>query len=82
MSSIILRRLVLRSKLIHVTSDDIKQGRFVYVRGIQSPYACLLLHGRLQIRAGNEGFTSEVGPWTPLSLQVTKGGPWERMAAG
>ncbi|KAL3923694.1 MAG: hypothetical protein SGPRY_004140 [Prymnesium sp.] len=30
MSSIILRRLVLRSKLIHVTSDDIKQGRFVY----------------------------------------------------
>jgi hypothetical protein len=70
MSSALLRRIVLRAILVHVTAEDVKEGKFVFVRGIQSPCACLLLHGRLQIKAGNEGFTSEVGPWTPLSLQA------------
>ena len=45
-------------------------GRFVYVRGVPAAFCCLVLHGRLQTRAGNEGFTTEIGAWTTLATQV------------
>ena len=40
------------------------------MRGVPTSQCCLLLHGRLQIRAGHEGFFSEVGPWTTLGLSA------------
>jgi len=63
-----LRRLLLRCSISTITQEDVLQGRYVYVRGVPASFCCLLLHGQLQIRAGNEGFTSEIGPWTTLAL--------------
>jgi metal transporter CNNM len=70
MSGSTLRKLVLRCAVISVSPEDVVAGRYVYVRGVPASFCCLLLHGRLQIRAGNEGFTSEVGPWTPLAVHA------------
>lgn len=53
-----------------ISQEEVTRGRYVYVRGVPASFCCLLLHGRLQIRAGNEGFSSEIGPWTTLALQV------------
>ena len=63
-----LRRLLLRCSISTITQEDVLQGRYVYVRGVPASFCCLLLHGQLQIRAGNEGFISEIGPWTTLAL--------------
>lgn len=70
MSHTVLRKLVLRCTVISISTDEVVSGRYVYVRGVSASFCCLLLHGRLQIRAGNEGFTSEVGPWTPLAARA------------
>ena len=70
MSSATLRRLVQRSSLVAIKADEVAAGRYVYVRGVPTSQCCLLLHGRLQIRAGLEGFLSEVGPWTTLGLSA------------
>jgi hypothetical protein len=70
MSFPLLRRLLLRCSISSVDEDSVETGRYVYVRGVQASFCCLVLHGRLQIRAGNEGFTSEIGPWTTLALQA------------
>jgi len=48
----------------------VNDGCSVFVRGVPTDYCCLLLHGRLQIRAGGEGFLSEIGPWTMLGLNA------------
>jgi metal transporter CNNM len=63
-----LRRLLNRSSISTITDEDVERGRYVYVRGVPASFCCLLLHGQLQIRAGNEGFASEIGPWTTLAL--------------
>ena len=65
-----LRKLLTRCSINVVTEEQVDSGRFVYVRGVPAGFCCLLLHGRLQIRAGNEGFTSEIGPWTTLATQA------------
>ena len=70
MSSAMLRRLLLRCSVSSISPEEVQQGRYVYVRGVPAAFCCLLLHGRLQIRAGNEGFTSELGPWTTLAMQA------------
>ena len=70
MSSAALRRLVLRCSVCSIEQEELDAGRYVYVRGVPASFACLLLHGRLQIRAGNEGFASEMGPWTPIAMQA------------
>jgi len=70
MSTTALRRLVQRSSLVTILQDQVRLGRYVYVRGVPTSQCCLLLHGRLQIRAGHEGFLSEVGPWTTLGLSA------------
>ena len=69
-STAALRRLVQRCSLVAVGADEVSDGRYVYVRGVPTSQCCLLLHGRLQIRAGLEGFLSEVGPWTTLGLSA------------
>ena len=70
----LLRRLVQRSPLYDLEAPDIEHGsRYVYVRGVPAAYACLLLHGRLEIRAGNDGFQSEFGPWTLLCASALLG---------
>jgi metal transporter CNNM len=66
----LLRRLLLRCTINDVSEEEVAAGRYVYVRGVPASFCCLLLHGRLQIRAGNEGFTSELGPWTTLATQA------------
>ena len=68
MSFPLLRRLLLRCSISSVDEESVRVGRYVYVRGVKASFCCLVLHGRLQIRAGNEGFTSEIGPWTTLAL--------------
>jgi hypothetical protein len=70
MSTALLRRLLLRCSISSVSPEEVARGRYVYVRGVPAAFCCLLLHGRLQIRAGNEGFTSEIGPWMPLGMQA------------
>ena len=70
MSTAALRRLVQRCSLVAIKADEVAAGRYVYVRGVPTSQCCLLLHGRLQIRAGLEGFLSEVGPWTTLGLSA------------
>lgn len=70
MSTAALRRLVQRCSLVAIKADEVSTGRYVYVRGVPTSQCCLLLHGRLQIRAGLEGFLSEVGPWTTLGLSA------------
>ena len=70
MSTTALRRLVQRCSLVAILQEQVSSGRYVYVRGVPTSQCCLLLHGRLQIRAGHEGFFSEVGPWTTLGLSA------------
>ena len=70
MSFPMLRRLLLRCSISRLDTEQVETGRYVYVRGVPASFCCLVLHGRLQIRAGNEGFTSEIGPWTMLALQA------------
>ena len=61
-----LRRLVSRSPAYNVEETDVRRGIYVYVRGVPATYACLLLHGRLQIASGAEALPSELGPWILL----------------
>lgn len=42
----------------------------VYSKGVVTKNAYLIIHGRLQIHAGDEGFVSEAGPWTLLGLKA------------
>jgi len=70
MSTTALRRLVQRCSLVAILQEQVNLGRYVYVRGVSTSQCCLLLHGRLQIRAGHEGFLSEVGPWTTLGISA------------
>lgn len=65
-----LRRLVQRCALVSVSADEVRAGRYVYVRGVPTSSCTLLLQGKLQIRAGAEGFLSEVGQWTTLGLSA------------
>ena len=46
--------------------DDI----FIYKRGVPSVNAYLILSGRFEITAGNDGFRSEAGPWTLLGVHA------------
>mmetsp|Transcript_73347 Transcript_73347/g.122521 ORF Transcript_73347/g.122521 Transcript_73347/m.122521 type:complete len:715 (+) Transcript_73347:68-2212(+) len=66
-SNAALRRLVQRCPIYVVDVQKVQQGCFVYVSGIPASYCCLLLHGRLQVRSGNENFTTEIGPWRMLA---------------
>ena len=70
MSLPLLRRLLLRCLITSVTPEQVATGRYVYVRGVPASFCCLVLHGRLQIRAGQEGFTTEIGAWTTLATQA------------
>ena len=70
MSLPMLRRLLLRCSIRSVSPEQVATGRYVYVRGVPASFCCLVLHGRLQIRAGNEGFTTEIGAWTTLAMQA------------
>ena len=70
MSLPLLRRLLLRCSITSVSPEQVATGRYVYVRGVPASFCCLVLHGRLQIRAGNEGFTTEIGAWTTLATQA------------
>ena len=65
-----LRRLVARAPIFSVDEADVQQGVYVFVRGVPASHCCLLLHGRLQIRAGEEGFVSGVGPWILLGADA------------
>lgn len=42
----------------------------VYRKGVPSKNAYLIIHGRLKIIAGDEGFQSEAGPWTLLGTRA------------
>lgn len=42
----------------------------VYSKGVPTKNAYLIIHGRLQIIAGDEGFMSEAGPWTLLGVKA------------
>ena len=61
MSTAVLRKLLVRCSISSVSEVQVAEGKYVYVRGVPASFFCLVLHGRLQIRAGNEGFTSEIG---------------------
>lgn len=42
----------------------------IYTRGVPSKNAFLIMNGRLEICAGNDGFISEAGPWTFLGIRA------------
>ena len=74
MSFPLLRKLILRCSIASITPEQVATGRYVYVRGVPASFCCLVLHGRLQIRAGNEGFTTEIGvpPTRPNGRRATR----------
>ncbi len=51
-----------------VGKDD--EDIFIYKRGVPSVNAYLILSGRFEIIAGNDGFRSEAGPWTLLGVHA------------
>lgn len=42
----------------------------VYKRGVPTQDAYLVIHGRLEVTAGDDGFVSEAGPWTMLGMRA------------
>ncbi|PXF44084.1 Metal transporter CNNM2 [Gracilariopsis chorda] len=42
----------------------------IYTRGVPTKNAYLIINGRLEICAGNDGFISEAGPWTLLGVRA------------
>eukprot|EP00737_Agarophyton_chilense_P000069 gb/GEZJ01000085.1/.p1 GENE.gb/GEZJ01000085.1/~~gb/GEZJ01000085.1/.p1 ORF type:complete len:870 (-),score=129.14 gb/GEZJ01000085.1/:6169-8643(-) len=42
----------------------------IYSRGVPTKNAFLIINGRLEISAGNDGFKSEAGPWTFLGTRA------------
>ncbi|KAI0562847.1 Cyclin M transmembrane [Gracilaria domingensis] len=42
----------------------------IYTRGVPTKNAFLIINGRLEISAGNDGFKSEAGPWTFLGIRA------------
>ena len=61
-----LRRLVQRCPIYTVSAQQVAHGHYIYVRGVPASCCCLLLHGRVQVCAGNEGLVSDIGAWPPL----------------
>lgn len=53
-----------------VTEGEIGDDTTIYSRGVPSKNAYLIIHGRLQITAGDDGFKSEAGPWTLLGVRA------------
>lgn len=51
-------------------SDCLNDETTVYSKGVPTKNAYLIIHGRLQIMAGDEGFVSEAGPWTLLGVKA------------
>lgn len=52
-----------------VTTDglpEIQDDSMIYSKGVPTKNAYLIIHGKLEIIAGDEGFISEAGPWTLL----------------
>lgn len=52
------------------SDDDNDDDIFIYKRGVPSINAYLILNGRLEIKAGADGFISEAGPWTLLGVHA------------
>lgn len=50
--------------------DCMNDETTVYSKGVPTKNAYLIIHGRLQIMAGDEGFVSEAGPWTLLGVKA------------
>lgn len=48
--------------------NEIADDATIYTKGVPTKNAYLIIHGRLQIIAGIDGFKSEAGPWTLLGL--------------
>lgn len=65
-----LRRLVQRCPIYTVSAQQVAHGHYIYVRGVPASCCCLLLHGRVQVCAGNEGLVSDIGPWTLLAANA------------
>lgn len=42
----------------------------IYSRGVPTKNAYLIINGRIEIRAGSDGFISEAGPWTLLGVRA------------
>lgn len=51
-------------------SPGIDTQDIIYSRGVPTKNAFLIINGRLEIRAGNDGFLSEAGPWTLLGISA------------
>lgn len=69
-SAAALRRLVQRCPIYTISASQAAEGHFIFVRGVPATCCCLLLHGRVQVRAGNEGLVSDIGPWTMLAVNA------------
>lgn len=65
-----LRRLIQRCPVHVVSAEEVARGCYLFVRGVPANFCCLALHGRIQVHAGNEGFASDIGPWTPLAANA------------
>jgi len=50
---------------------DVRHGEVqLYARGVRSCHLTLVLQGRVCVRAGSEGFESELGPWSHLGAKA------------
>lgn len=57
---------------------DVRHGEVqLYARGVRSCHLTLVLQGRVCVRAGSEGFESELGPWSHLGAKALSAAPEE-----
>lgn len=52
------------------TGEDKALSSTIYKRGVATQDAFLVISGRVEITAGDDGFLSEAGPWTLLALRA------------
>mmetsp|Transcript_14580 Transcript_14580/g.37212 ORF Transcript_14580/g.37212 Transcript_14580/m.37212 type:complete len:307 (+) Transcript_14580:230-1150(+) len=75
----VLKELIAKSELVTIEQEEVKKWKngeaesdqdfIIYKRGGQLEYFTLLLEGKVYIKAGSEGFETEVGPWTNLGVR-------------
>eukprot|EP00743_Colponemidia_sp_Colp-15_P004222 GILK01004555.1.p1 GENE.GILK01004555.1~~GILK01004555.1.p1 ORF type:complete len:597 (+),score=107.48 GILK01004555.1:35-1825(+) len=66
----VLHRLIAAAAVVDIQEPSRNSARFLYQRGKPETLFTLILSGRVEIAAGQEGFLSEAGPWTTLGTQT------------
>lgn len=55
---------------LSISDSDMNEDTTIYSKGVPTKNAYLIIHGKLQIVAGDDEFVSDAGPWTILGLKA------------